>query len=141
MSDWTHSRNGNVAIASNVKLFTGRNDVVAKRYVFMCDSVHKEGDLPQCMLGYHPLGTKHPREGSTPPGKEAPPPLGRKHPSWKEAPPCIRSMSGRYEQLECILVMLTLTDKQTHKTPPRIQVMQSDRPTDRHIYTDHCVVL
>ena len=65
-------------------------------YVFtrVCDSVHKGGGLPQCMLGYHHThlpGTRHP------PGKEVPPgrkhPLGRKHPPpegstpRKDAPP------------------------------------------------------
>ena len=40
-------------------------------YVFtrVCDSVHGGGGLPQCMLGYHPPGSR---------------------------PPGIRSMSGRY---------------------------------------------
>ena len=38
-------------------------------YVFtcVCHSVHRAGDLPQCMLGYHPHpGSRPPRPGTTP---------------------------------------------------------------------------
>ena len=78
-------------------------------YVFMCvcDSVHREGGLPHCMLGYTDpptppgpeAGTHTPRANTPPPGPEAgtPPPTPRtRHP-----PPCsacweIQATSGRY---------------------------------------------
>ena len=70
-------------------LITGRNEVVAKVMFLLVSVILSTGGLPQCMLGYHhtPPGGRHPpdttpQEGSTPPGKEA--------------PPGIRSMSGRY---------------------------------------------
>ena len=75
-------------------------------YVFtrVCDSLHR-GGLPQCMLGYHP------REGSTPPGKEAAP-RERAHPPRKEAHPPEGSTPRHTVNkrpvrilLECILVL------------------------------------
>ena len=43
-------------------------------YVFtgMCDSVHRGGCLPQCMLGYHTPRSRHPPEADTP---------------WRQTPP------------------------------------------------------
>ena len=52
----------------------------------ICDSVHRGGGLPQCMLGYPPglPGPDPPRPD--PPGPDPP----------READASIRSMSGRY---------------------------------------------
>ena len=80
-------------------------------YVFtrVCDSVNR-GGLPQCMLGYHPLGRKHPptpQEGSThTPGKEAPPPE-RQHPPWEGSTPPRHTVNKWpvHILLECILVL------------------------------------
>ena len=88
----------------------------------VCDSVHGRGCLPQCMLGYHTPGSRHPPGADTPwsrhpPGADTvrnrhpqeqtpttrsrPPheqtPLGSRHPPTPpEADYDIRSMSGRY---------------------------------------------
>ena len=73
-------------------LVTGRNEVV----MFLLVSVillTGGGCLPQCMLGYHPLGadppgSRHPLGSRHPPGSRPPPP--------QEADSSIWSMSGRY---------------------------------------------
>ena len=39
----------------------------------VCDSVHMGRGLPQCMLGYHPPGTRHHPPGSGTPQDQAPP--------------------------------------------------------------------
>ena len=51
-------------------------------YVFtgVCNSVHRGGCLPQCMLGYHT------------PQEQTPP--GRRHPPWEQTPPPAQSMLG-----------------------------------------------
>ena len=48
-------------------IFTGRNEVVAK-VIFLHLSVilFTGGRLPQCMLGYHPLGADPPRADPPP---------------------------------------------------------------------------
>ena len=62
-----------------LNLVTGRNEVVAKvmfLQVSVIHSVHRGGGgLPQCMLGYHPPGTRHPpRPGTHPPDRHTPRP-------------------------------------------------------------------
>ena len=46
---------------------------------YTCLSVHRGGGLPQCMLGYHPLGADNPPEPGTP-RANTPFPLGTRHP-------------------------------------------------------------
>ena len=63
-------------------IFTGRNEVVAKvifLHLSVIHSVHRGGrGLPQCMMGYHPPGSRHPRSrhppDQTPPGPGTPRP-------------------------------------------------------------------
>ena len=57
---------------------TDRNEDVAKVMFLLVCVILCKGGLPQCMLGYHPLGRKHPPERSTPPAGSTP--AGRKHP-------------------------------------------------------------
>ena len=49
----------------------------------ICDSVHREGCLPQCMLGCHPPRSRHPRE-QTPPWEQTPP--RSRHPPRADTP-------------------------------------------------------
>ena len=58
-------------------VITGRNEVVAK-LIFLhpsvIHSVHGGGGLPQCMLGYHPPGSRHPPKQTHTPQEQTPPP-------------------------------------------------------------------
>ena len=73
-------------------------------YVFtgVCDSVHRGGCLPQCMLGYHhhtpPPGadTPHPPGADTP--WEQTPPRSRHRPRAAEQTPPDTEPAGRYGQ-------------------------------------------
>ena len=73
-------------------------------------SVHR-GGLPQCMLGYHPPGTRHPPE-QTPPGPGIPPadPLGPGNPLQTRHPPAQSMLGDTVKKravcilLECVLV-------------------------------------
>ena len=93
-------------------IFTGRNEVVAK-VMFLLVSVIllTRGCLPQCMLGYHPLGADTPPGADTnqeqtpprtrhPPQEQIPPTPQSRHPPEQTAPQeadsGIWSMSGRY---------------------------------------------
>ena len=86
-------------------------------YVFtrVCDSVHRRGGLPQCMLGYNPPTPREactPQEACTPPesrhlpgsthlpGKHAPPP-GSMHPPGSKLQHTVNEWPVL---LECILV-------------------------------------
>ena len=70
---------------------------------YTCLSVHREGGLPQCMLGYHhphpPLEQAPPQE-QAPPGADNPPPR-------KQTPPPSRWLLLQTVRiiLECILVL------------------------------------
>ena len=97
-----------VNFQSRPAIFTGRNEVVAKVIFLHLSVILSRGGLPQCMLGYHPLGpgtpqsrhppgTRHPPWEQTPP-EQTPPeqtPPGTRH-TPREADSGIRSMSGRY---------------------------------------------
>ena len=48
----------------------------------VCDSVNREGGLPQCMLGYHP-----PWEQTPPPGADTHTPPGPDSPPWEQTHP------------------------------------------------------
>ena len=74
-------------------------------YVFtrVCDSVHRRGGLPQCMLGYHTPPGKHP-------SRKHPPPSGKHTLPWEAHPPGSRLRHTVNERpvrilLECILVV------------------------------------
>ena len=58
------------------------------------------GVLPQCMLGYHPPGTRHHPPPSRPPPGSVPSPQSRTY--WK-----IRSMSGRYASYWNVILLYT----------------------------------
>ena len=87
-------------------------------YVFIrvCNSVHRGGCLPQCMLGYHPPGNRHP-PGSRPPRADTP--QSRHTHPWNRPPksrhtPGADTPSPAPEQ--------THLQEQTHpqeQTPPR----------------------
>ena len=58
----------------NMIIFTARNEVVAKViFLHLFVILFTGGVLPQCMLGYHPPGTRPPEE-QTPPGADTTPP-------------------------------------------------------------------
>ena len=120
------------------QFITGRNEVVAKvifLHLSVIHSVHGGGDLPQCMLGYHPprpgrpppdqadtpSGTRQapwdqadpPRTRQTPPPGPGRPPRTRQtpHPDQADTPPGSRLQHTVYERpvrilLECILVLI-----------------------------------
>ena len=106
-------------------IITSRNEVVAKVTFLHLSAILFTGGgcLPQCMLGYHPPGSRHPQsrhppgadppeqtplgadtpQGQTPPRSRPPPeqtPPGSRHPLEQtppqEADSDIQSMSGRY---------------------------------------------
>ena len=58
-----------------ILIFTGRNEVVAKVIFYTCLSFcSQQGGLPQCMLGYHPPGTRQtPPDQANPPDQAATP--------------------------------------------------------------------
>ena len=63
----------------------------ANVFTGVCDSVHRGGCLPQCMMGYHtPSQSRHPQR-QTPPWEQTPP-KGR-HPP-KQTPPWSRHPSA-----------------------------------------------
>ena len=112
--------------SADFNIFTGRNEVVAKVMFLLVSVILLTGGcLPQCMLGYQPLQSRHPLGADTPgsrhppkqtppradthPGADTPPrsrpsgadtPAQNRHPSRSRHPPGadsrIWSMSGRY---------------------------------------------
>ena len=98
-----------------VHIFTGRNEVVAKVIVLHLSVILFTGEgLPQCMLGYHPPGSRHPLGAGTHPWEQVHPGAATpqeqafdssRHPPGAGTPPRsrhplsphgIRSMSGWY---------------------------------------------
>ena len=89
----------------------------------VCDSVNREGGLPQCMLGYHPTweqtpppGSRHthtPRTRLPPLGADTPPPgpdpPGSRHPPGAD-PPCQQAAgthpTGMHSCYTCQSVMV-----------------------------------
>ena len=62
----------------------------------VCDSVHRGGCLPQCMVGYHtPPGADTPQK-QTPPREQTPPRADT--PPWSRHPPPATEHAGRYGQ-------------------------------------------
>ena len=81
-------------------------------YIFtgVCDSVHR-GGLPQCMLGYHPLGADTPPEQAHPPRSRHPPragtPPGSRHPHPpRPGTPQAQSMLGDMLNGRAVRVLL-----------------------------------
>ena len=71
----------------------------------MCDSVHRGGGLPQCMLGYHPQ-TMH-----LPPPLDQVPPLGADTPRAdtphrETPPPPAQSMLGDTVNAQAVRILL-----------------------------------
>ena len=85
-------------------------------YIFtaVCESVHRGGDLPQCMLGYH-----IPQEQTSPhpPRADTPPPPGSRHPP-DQAPTCPDQARPTREQTP---------------TPPPVQSMLGDTVNARAV--------
>ena len=104
---------------------TKTSNVIPYQFITVCNEVAKvmflhlfvilftgggAGDLPQCMLGYHPLGADTPPEPGTPPGADPPgsrhshtqtppeqTPPGTRHPSSGSRPPLADGYCcGRY---------------------------------------------
>ena len=80
-------------------IITARNEVVAKVMFLLVSVILLTGGLPQCMLGYHPPGSR-PLRNRHPPGSRPPPeqthPPGSRHPPPRKQTHGIRSMSSRY---------------------------------------------
>ena len=78
------------------------------------NSVHREGCLPQCMLGYHPLGADTPQE-QPPPGADTPRsrhPLGadtpqeQTPPTSSKHPPSVQCMLGDTVNKRAVCILL-----------------------------------
>ena len=94
---------------------TGRNEVVAKVvFTRVCDSVKREGGLPQCMLGYHhrpPL--RRPLRKQTPP--EVDTPREADNPREVDTPPGSRLRHTVNERPVLILLEYILVDRALEK--------------------------
>ena len=99
---------------AQVYFITARNEVGAMLcFTGVCDSVHRWG-LPQCMLGYHPPGTRHPPRADPPPRAVTPNPYPP-----RSSPPPGAEHAGRYGQHA----------GGTHPTGMQFCIIKEDRAT------------
>ena len=115
-----------------VQIFTARKRSLGQGNVFrsMCQEFCRQwGGLPQCMLGYPPLGAGTP-QSRHPPRDEAPLPLGPGAPPGPGSPPPQQSMLGDLVNERAVRILLecnlVLNCKPINLTYEQMLVLLSD---------------